>query len=275
MAARARRRSGRSPARGRPGTPEWVKVIGIAALLAVAGAGGWALWRQQRGDQVDARLCPLDGATGSLAILLDLTDPVGATQSVALRAELERRVVESPRGTLVSLGRVSDRGDEMGATVALCRPMTGTEGGEWTRNPTQLDRRFQSGFLKPFEAALADMLDARQAKESPIMEGLQALLAGVAATGVEVAGPRQIVIVSDLIQNSEALSFYRGEDWASFKASPNYRRLARNLDGAEVILFLVPRKGGKVDPAAVEDFWVQYLDVQGAGAVKPVPLGDL
>ena len=64
-------------------------------------------------------------------------------------------MVESPRGTLVSLGRVSDQPDELGAAYALCRPMTGAEGGEWTRNPTQLDRRFQDGFLAPFQAELA------------------------------------------------------------------------------------------------------------------------
>ena len=49
------------------------------------------------------------------------------------------------------------------------------------------------------------MLDAREATQSPIMEGLQALLAGTGAAGVKVKGPRRIVIVSDLLQHSEAL----------------------------------------------------------------------
>lgn len=273
--ARARRSSGRS-APLRHGARQWPKVVGIVALVALAGAGGWALFQQQRADAVDAAtLCPETGATSELAVLLDITDPLGATQSLRLRAELERLVVESSRGTLVALGRVSDDPGQLGAAYLLCRPMTGTEGGEWTRNPTQLDRQFQERFLKPFRAELAGMLDAGEAKQSPIMEGLQALLAGTEASGVKVAGERRIVIASDLIQHSDALSFYRGDDWASFAASPAFGRLARNLDGADVTLIQVPRGGGKVDMGAVEDFWVRYLDAQGAAAVHPEPLGDL
>ena len=41
--------------------------------------------------------------------------------------------------------------------------MTGAEGGEWTRNPRQLDRAFQERFLTPFRAELAGMLDAQEA----------------------------------------------------------------------------------------------------------------
>ena len=153
--------------------------------------------------------------------------------------------------------------------------MTGAEGGEWTRNPTQLDQRFQAGFLAPFEAELGGMLDTEEAQESPIMEGLQALLAGQRAAGVRVEGRRRIVIVSDLVQHSEALSFYRGDDWESFRASPDFARLARNLDGAEVTIVRIPRAGAKVDASAVDDFWVRYLDAQGAGRVDVEPLGDL
>jgi hypothetical protein len=116
------------------------------------------------------------------------------------------------------------------------------------------------------------MLDGVEAKQSPIMEGLQALLAG---GGAAVKGRRRIVIVSDLVQNSEALSFYRGEDWASFEASPGFARLARNLDGAEVTIIRIPRADARVDAGAVDDFWVRYLEAQGAGRVEVEPLGDL
>jgi hypothetical protein len=153
--------------------------------------------------------------------------------------------------------------------------MTGAEGGELTRNPRQLDQQFHDRFLRPFQVELSGMLDASEAKQSPIMEGLQALLAGTAATGVKVEGPRRIVIASDLIQNSDAMSFYRGQDWSSFKASPDYARLARNLDGAEITVFRVPRQDSKIDAAAVDDFWVRYLDAQGAGKVTVTSLGDL
>jgi hypothetical protein len=270
---RDRYRGGRSRSKG---LPPWAAILGIVVLLGVSGAAAWFAFRQVRADAIDeATLCPKAGATGELAILLDITDPLGATQSLTLRAALDRMVEASPRGTLVALGRVSDQPGELGAAYVLCRPMTGAEGGELTRNPRQLDQQFQDRFLQPFEAELSGMLDAGEAKRSPIMEGLQALLAGTAAKGVTVDGPRRIVIASDLLQNSDAMSFYRGNDWASFKASPDYARLAKNLAGAEVTIFRVPRQDAKVDPAAVDDFWVRYLDAQGADAVHVEPLGDL
>jgi hypothetical protein len=264
------------PGGGKRGLSARAAILGIVVLLAVVAAAGWFVTRQIRADAIDeATLCPATGATGELAILLDITDPLGATQLLTLRSELERMVVDSLRGTLVSLGRVSDQPGELGAAYALCRPLTGAEGGEWIRNPTQLDRRFQDRFLKPFQAELSGMLDASEAKQSPIMEGLQALLAGTAAKGVKVEGPHRIVIASDLLQNSDAMSFYRGDDWASFKKSPDFARLAKNLAGAEITIFRVPRQDAKVDAAAVDDFWVRYLDTQGADKVTVTPLGDL
>jgi hypothetical protein len=264
------------PVRRTHGLPTWASVLGIAAIVAFAGGGAYFVVRQVRADAVDeATLCPKGGATGSLAILLDLTDPLGATQSITLRSTLEGMVVDAPRGTLVSLGRVSDDPAALGAAYVVCRPMTGAEGGEWIRNPTQLDRQFQERFLRPFQAEVAGMLDSAESKQSPIMEGLQALIAGTGAAGVPVAGPRQIAVVTDLLQNSDAFSFYRGDDWESFEASPHFQRLAKNLAGTEITIFRVPRSEAKVDMTAVDDFWVRYLEAQGAATVDVETLGDL
>lgn len=275
-ASRGRDRYG-SRSRGRE-MPAWLAIVGIIVLLAGVATAGWLVVRQVSRDAIDElTLCPRDGASGSLAILLDLTDPLGATQSIALRAKLDRMIGASPRGTLVALGRVSDQPDQLGAAIAICRPMTGEEAGDIVRNSTQVEARYREAFTIPLQRELAAMLDATEASQSPIMEGLQALLGGVAAMPVEANAPRRIVIVSDLLQHSAAMSFYRGDDWASFRASPDFARLARNLDDAEVTIIRVPRPGARIaDATAVDDFWVRYLDAQGAAAVMPPEtLGDL
>src|SRR3954451_15897729 len=92
-------RGGRSRSKG---LPTWMAILGILVLFAAVGAAGWFVWRRMQADAFDAAtLCPATGATGELAILLDITDPLGATQSLTLRAALERMVADSPRGTLV------------------------------------------------------------------------------------------------------------------------------------------------------------------------------
>jgi hypothetical protein len=240
------------------------------------GTVAWFAYKQVQADRIDeATLCPLDGATGALAILLDMTDPLGATQSINLQAELSEFVMESPSGTLVGLGRVSDQPGDLGAAFVACRPLTGAEGGDVTRNSKMLEERFQDRFMKPFRAEVSSLLDAKEASSSPIMEALQALLGGMRATPTQEGSPRRVVIVSDLLQHSDAMSFYRGDDWQSFAASPAFSRLAHTLEGTGVTLIRVPRPQARADAAAVDDFWVRYLEAQGAGSVDVEMLGDL
>ena len=125
--------------------------------------------------------------------------------------------------------------------------------------------RSEGAESRVFMAGMRVMPPERYLASSPFLARLAA----------SAGWPRRIVIVSDLVQHSEALSFYRGDDWESFRASPDFARLARNLDGAEVTIVRIPRAGAKVDASAVDDFWVRYLDAQGAGRVDVEPLGDL
>lgn len=276
MASAARRKDRYRPRRHAHGVPPWLAVLGIVALVGAVGVGAWLAYRQVQADRVDeTTLCPVDGATGFVAILLDMTDPLGATQSINLQAELSDLVTNSARGTLVGLGKVSDRPGDLGAAFVSCRPMTGVEGGDVTRNSKMLDEQFRDRFMRPFRADVSSLLDAKEASSSPIMEALQALLGGMRATPTKDGARRRVVIVSDLLQHSEAMSFYRGDDWKSFKASSSYTRLAHNLDATDVILIRVPRPGARVDADAVDDFWVRYLEAQGAESVHVETLGDL
>ena len=118
------------------------------------------------------------------------------------------------------------------------------------------------------------------ARRAPIMESLQALVAETPLL-VEVASStdqrdRRVVIVSDLLQNSEVVSFYRGQDWSDFEASRDFARLARNLDGVEVEILRLPRDEPAIrDPKVIDDFWVSYFDMQGAIRVNTRTIGDL
>ncbi len=133
-----------------------------------------------------------------------------------------------------------------------------------------MQARYEERFLVPLRANIERMIAATGADSSPIMESLQALLADTPGFLISDI-PRQVIIVSDLLQHSEAMSFYRGESWDSFAASPAFERLGRSLVGVDVIIFSRPRPvEGIEDPASVEHFWVRYLDLQGARAPQVV-----
>ena len=119
------------------------------------------------------------------------------------------------------------------------------------------------------------MISANGANKSPIMEALQTLIADTSGF-LTFGGPRKVIIVSDLLQNSDAMSFYAGDDWQSFAASPQFGRLNRTLDGVDVVIFEVPRVVSKIkDPRVIEDFWLHYFDVQGARKPTVTMIGDL
>ena len=86
-----------------------------------------------------------------------------------------------------------------------------------------------------------------------------------------------MVLISDLLQHSEAMSFYRGEDWQSFSSSAAFGRMSENIRGADVTIYQISRPpvARIQDPAVVEDFWARYLDRQGARPPELIRVGDL
>ena len=273
----SRRPRKRRPTRGHGGrTPNWVwgAVMTVAVIFAI---GGVILVQSFKGEEVDDRLCPkASGPAAGLAVLLDLTDSLNPVQHKRLRGLLDDRIGDAKQGALIAVGAVRADALERDADFALCKPATGEKANELYQNPRMIEERYRKEFLKPFEAIVSAMMESPAADRSPIMESLQALL--VSAPGfVDATWPRRVIIVSDLIQNSEVFSFYRGDSWRRFIRSQDAERLAGRLRGVKVEICRIPRPGSKVNKAAVDDFWVNYFNRAGASLVltSTCPLGDL
>ncbi|MGB3408130.1 MAG: hypothetical protein WBA67_11610 [Jannaschia sp.] len=263
-----RRRSRRSGGGG-------ATVLGLAligAALAAFGLIGWMLFAEANKPGFNAdSLCPEDGPVRHLAILLDTTDPVSATQLQAARSRITAMIDASPAFTRVSFATVSpDGGVRRASFRSLCKPPR--DASALTANPRFVAERYRDAFLVPVETTLDGLLAIPEAPSSPILEALQEFLTEI--PGFTTDGtPRDVVLVTDLVQHSDVFSFYRGGDWTSFRSSGADQRLSRNLAGAEVRILRLPRPSAP--QAAVDDFWVRYLDAQGAARVLPTVLGDL
>ena len=275
--ARSRRRPSRkrSSRRGNWGAVPYV----LGALIAVAVLVGALVWKGQTEDQMavdQETLCPLStGPVSMTVILFDLTDPLSTAQSKQLIQYLDDEIKASPTGTQFSMGVVREDSDAWGATDPLCKPRSGDDVSNLTQNVRLIDKRYKDRFLTPLRGHIQDMISATAANQSPIMEALQTLIADTPGF-LTFAGPRRVILVSDLLQHSDAMSFYRGDDWQGFAASAGYDRLGKTLDGAEVAIFAVPRSVEKIkDPNVVEDFWLRYFDIQGTNLPTFKKLGDL
>lgn len=278
--ARRRTRSRAAPRSRRGSAGGSGKTIMLVALAAIMVAGvGYLFWWSNREAQASAldpqTLCPESGPVAMTAILMDLTDPLSPAQASQLLAWLDKEIDDAPRGTQFTMGVVSEDQADWHATPALCKPQDKASASAFTQNPELIGKRYDALFLKPLEANIRQLTTATAAKHSPIMESLQALVSDTPGF-VTFKGPRRIVLVSDLLQNSEALSFYRGETWDSFHKSADYQRIGSTLEDVDIAIYQVPRPlEGVRDPAVLEDFWIRYFERQGAHLPTSKRLGDL
>ncbi|WP_147298875.1 hypothetical protein [Rhodosalinus sediminis] len=248
-----------------------IVIAGCTALIASAVA--FAVSQQSGRSFNEATLCTGDGADHVTVVLLDLTDPLSATQASRLGTMLDREIATSADDTMMSFGIVSDDDSEWGARFARCKPPTGADANELYENPRLIAERYREEFEAPLEATLFEMIRASEADRSPIMEALQALIAET-PDFISTPGERKIMIVSDMLQHSDTLSAYRDQGWEHFEASGQSSRLAGNLENADVRIIRIPRQTN-ADVAISEDFWVRYFDKQGSNLPSVTVLGDL
>lgn len=251
-----------------------VLLVLVAAIAGVSYFVTSVLTSQVTYDE--ETLCPTTGPNGAMAVLLDLTDPISATQAQRLETMLAQEIESLPPQTMISLGVVSTDPENWGARFARCKPETGENASVLYQNPRLIAERFQSGFQTPLQTAIRELLSVDAEENSPIIEGLQALLIETPHFD-DTEASRSIIVVSDLLQNSPILSFFQGQSWDDFVQSGSTDRLAGNLDDVSVTLIRVPRPSvSQTTQDQVEPFWARYLDRQGANApIKVMVLGDL
>lgn len=254
----------------------WWAALGAVLLVFAVGTIAIVGVLSSRPEIDPVTLCQKDGPDAVKAILLDLTDPLSSTQAERLRSLIAREVRAAPVNTMISVGVVSQDPDEWGASFVQCKPATGERASVLYQNPQIIAETFQREFMAPLDQVLDEMFSATEEDRSPIMESLQALLVET-PHALDDHGSLSIVIASDMLQNSDVLSLYRGEGWDHLVDSGAVGRLAKNLDGARVTLILIPRpRASAAARSGIDPFWSRYFDRQGAAAPLHVEsLGDL
>lgn len=275
MRGKSKRRTGRVATTEPAGNSTGVVLLLISAAVIVALFVLWMSWDKRESiDKVS--LCPSSGPSGAIVFIIDATDGLTAFQRTAIRAEFERLIRDAPSGTMISFGIVSpDESVRNARRFGFCKPPEGSEADPMFENRNLFERRFKNEFMKPLTDAMDEFLDTGKAKNSPIMETIQAVIAGV-YTRLPDGGSKQLVIASDMLQHSDAFSFYRGETWESFRRSNAFGRLGRNLSGVKVVLLRLPNpKSAALQGPPMIKFWWSYFEAQGVASVVLNTIGDL
>jgi hypothetical protein len=240
------------------------KIAGLGLMvLALALVGGLVAFRLTLGSAACS-----GPPSALLAVVLDATSRVAEAQRLDLGNRLRTRVRGLPSGGLVEFWRVSptDGGVPQPIGDPICRPDPSPN--VWTQN----ERRAQEAILA-FDAEIQARIDVTLAgsdqPESPILESIQAVwLRFLGNDRWPGDVPRQLVVVSDLVQNTPALSFYgRVPRPDQLKALRSYQQLRVPLRGADVELLYLKHDDG-VEAGALVELWEWIVSDLGGNLTR-------
>lgn len=252
------------PSESRQGIRDTRATIGLVLIGAVMLAGGiWAAVKIQALPDLDEYGCPTDRPlSGNFVVLIDTTDEFNEIQKNDVKkrfSQLKDRIPLYARLAVYSVDQ--EVGAKLGPTVALCNPGSAEGLNRFTSGIVLIQQRWEEDFAEPLDALLRDFFERSPSAQSPIMERLQEIAV------IEESPPTELMIVSDMLQNSPAYSHYtdadKGIKW--FIKSPSYQRVHSDLTGVRVYIWYLRREGAEgLQGADHARFWEQYLTSLGA-----------
>lgn len=239
-------------------------LIAISALVLA----GIFVWNQMNtGPDLDSANCPEDRRyAAQISILIDPSDSLTTVQRSVIPRILETIEFDAPATAEIRIYPLAQagRGDST-SVLRACVPAHPDGVSPITGNPQIAAREYEE-FSTSVRGELSDLLDAQEDSISPLLEGIQ--VAVVSAFQPRTSNmPRQLMIVSDMLQNSQTMSFYREAiDFGSLSRNPDYSTLRVDLSGVEVTVFLLARGGeaGRIQDENMRQFWEDYFLDQGA-----------
>ena len=250
-------------------------LLGSVSLLVVMGlaSGAFWWWSQKKSGIDPVTLCPLSGPLGHNILLIDKTDPFNLPQKASFDLIVNDLVnKQTPPGYLLSIYILGDDfKTQTKPLVELCNPGDAKGHSELTENTKQLTRQYKERFLKPVAEQTTQLLSINSAQESPILEMIQMVnLNSIQRHNVD--GPKQLIVLSDLLQNSKPLSMYREiPAYADFAKTDYAGKTRIGFAGVEVEVWLLQNTTGEKQKR-LADFWQRYFLENKAVSFKLEPL---
>lgn len=249
-------------------------LLGIFNLLLVAGVVAavsyFALTLRPAEYDADT-LCIAGIVPPHRVVIIDKTDLYSTQQAAAIE-----RIILTQRDTLAVGERLSlfelDESGRLDDTnqFSLCNPGSGDQVNPLYRNPDRIQARYEALFDAPLQQALADLVVPKDAPQSPILEAL-AELAQEPSMAQTVPG-RRIVLVSDMLQNSDIVSVYGRSRGAVFDRLPPVAETVQAirssygmaLAGITLEIHLIERPGWESEQNGEQrSYWTQVFSQLG------------
>jgi len=248
--------------------------INFGMVLAIIAGIIYIAYTLQPAAYDETSLCVIsDELPPHTAIIIDKTDEYSEIQADLIANVIRRtrdRLEIGERFTLYELdaeGRFDPRGE-----FSLCNPGRGDQVNPLFRNPKQIEERFNALFEAPLEASLKDLITPKEAPSSPVLEAMARLAQTEAFS--DNAPNRKIVLISDMLQNSDVFTAYGGggELPANMPEALDVydkvtRRFGTGLDGVELEIRLIQRdRHVDLQRGALKEYWNVIFDELGVDA---------
>lgn len=221
-------------------------------------------------------MCPEAGPSRVTAILVDTTDRVGAVSRADILGRLDDLVAASEPDEMIVAYESQPIAESIGsdplpALLTVCNPGDPDAANELISSPALVRQRLRERYREPLERLFQDLLDRLQAPSSPLMENVQAIAVTLLSRRSYADAPKRLVLVSDLLQHSDDLTFYDGlPEYSSFRGSRGADALGADLGGIEFEVLLIQREiheslGGA---RGVIGFWERWIAEQGGALAR-------
>jgi hypothetical protein len=199
--------------------------------------------------------CPSPAPLGLQAVLIDSTDTLTEPQRIDVRNRLVAARQALPVGWAVQVWRVAPLAEQVPIPLAetICKP--DPEPNPLTANTAE-GRRRSSQFDQTLQRLFDEALQAKEEPQSPILETIQAIgLRFFRNPSYSSVGERRLLIASDLIQNTNAITQTSDvADFDKFRSTEPYSRLRIDLDSVRVTVLYLSRPGAR-DRAGHIEWW--------------------
>ncbi len=260
----------RPKSRATRGSPYLLKTVFAASILTLLVAAVGLLAYKAKSSLIETdpvTLCPISLPPTSVdVVVLDVSEGFSEAQRLQVLNQLARVHRNVPRLGLIEVFSITRFDTELAEPVFhACNPGTGDDLNELYQNPGRANRRW-----KTFADRLRDEIDksmrsAGQA-QSPIFEAIQATSARTFGRPEFDDVPKQLWIVSDLIQHvPDKFSMYRGlPSFEAFQRSDYYNGVRSDLHGVDVSLLYLSRSALPFTRSHHVSFWEEFFRAQGA-----------
>lgn len=219
-------------------------VIIVVVALVVAGVVTLRVVLERGKVPISAdTMCPISGPYAYTTILIDGTDTFNAIQLADLQRYFRQLKDEVQKHEQIAIyaPKEMSAANLLQPVLKICNPGDAKGVSGITANPKSIQRKYDRDFSNQIDLALGQGLAAQGSPTSPIMEMIQAVV--IDGFPIESTAPKRLVIVSDMLQNSEYYSHYRDEiSFDVLQRNPAFQHVTTNLTGVDVEILYIGRK---------------------------------